>query len=395
MHMPQLFLASPRRRPQPRPSWPCSMIDGLRHRAAAPARAPGRRTGSRRRSRATSALPYASNFLPIDRRICRRRGLIACGSRVPKRTRSRKTAHVRAAAMPPQHGGGALRRCHRCGIESASGVRLPRSAAAMRDVRWHSSHSVPACQRRRSRCAVWLGCASIAAEPKHDRDSIQGGNANDRTHTPSRARRRRRGLRRDRADAARHLAGHRRGPARRQAEPGLVPLQGRQLRDHRRHRRRATPIRCPTPTSPTPRRRGQRGARGRPPWPRTRSSTPTRRSSSTPAPSSSPSTPASGSATFAQSKGALGQYHSNLAAAGIDRKQFDVVIISHFHGDHINGLLDAGQQAGVPERRNHGAGGRMEVLERTRATRARLPEVARRQMFANVQAACSTRSATR
>jgi len=44
---------------------------------------------------------------------------------------------------------------------------------------------------------------------------------------------------------------------------------------------------------------------------------------------------------FAQSKGALGQYHGNLEAAGIDRNTVDVVIISHFHGDHYNGLLDA------------------------------------------------------
>ncbi|MBI4275512.1 MAG: MBL fold metallo-hydrolase [Rhizobiales bacterium] len=44
---------------------------------------------------------------------------------------------------------------------------------------------------------------------------------------------------------------------------------------------------------------------------------------------------------YAQSKGAVGQYHANLAAAGIDRNAIDTVIISHFHGDHINGLLDA------------------------------------------------------
>lgn len=43
---------------------------------------------------------------------------------------------------------------------------------------------------------------------------------------------------------------------------------------------------------------------------------------------------------FNQSKGALGQYHSNLAASGIDTKQVDAVLISHCHGDHINGLLD-------------------------------------------------------
>jgi glyoxylase-like metal-dependent hydrolase (beta-lactamase superfamily II) len=44
---------------------------------------------------------------------------------------------------------------------------------------------------------------------------------------------------------------------------------------------------------------------------------------------------------FAQSKGALGQFHANLAAAGIDRNTVDVVIVSHFHADHINGLLGA------------------------------------------------------
>lgn len=48
-----------------------------------------------------------------------------------------------------------------------------------------------------------------------------------------------------------------------------------------------------------------------------------------------------GLGTFAQSKGALGQYHNNLQAAGIDRNTVDTVIISHFHGDHINGLVGA------------------------------------------------------
>jgi len=48
-----------------------------------------------------------------------------------------------------------------------------------------------------------------------------------------------------------------------------------------------------------------------------------------------------GLSSYAQSKGAVGQYHTNLAAAGIDAKAVDTVIISHFHGDHINGLLGA------------------------------------------------------
>jgi glyoxylase-like metal-dependent hydrolase (beta-lactamase superfamily II) len=46
-----------------------------------------------------------------------------------------------------------------------------------------------------------------------------------------------------------------------------------------------------------------------------------------------------GLGAYQQSKGAMGQFHGNLAAAGIDKDAVDVVIISHLHGDHINGLL--------------------------------------------------------
>ena len=48
-----------------------------------------------------------------------------------------------------------------------------------------------------------------------------------------------------------------------------------------------------------------------------------------------------GPAAFEQTKGAVGQFHGNLASAGIDRAAVDAVVISHFHGDHINGLLTA------------------------------------------------------
>jgi glyoxylase-like metal-dependent hydrolase (beta-lactamase superfamily II) len=48
-----------------------------------------------------------------------------------------------------------------------------------------------------------------------------------------------------------------------------------------------------------------------------------------------------GPGMYEQSKGAIGQYQTNLAAAGIDPKAVDVVIISHFHGDHIGGLIGA------------------------------------------------------
>src|SRR5215210_7990091 len=44
-------------------------------------------------------------------------------------------------------------------------------------------------------------------------------------------------------------------------------------------------------------------------------------------------------ANFERSKGASGQFHGNLKASGIDRNAVDLVVISHFHGDHINGLL--------------------------------------------------------
>jgi glyoxylase-like metal-dependent hydrolase (beta-lactamase superfamily II) len=55
-----------------------------------------------------------------------------------------------------------------------------------------------------------------------------------------------------------------------------------------------------------------------------------------------------GPATFAQTKGQLGQGHNNLAAAGIDRNSVDMVIISHFHGDHIGGLLTADNKPAFP-----------------------------------------------
>ena len=55
-----------------------------------------------------------------------------------------------------------------------------------------------------------------------------------------------------------------------------------------------------------------------------------------------------GLAMFDQSKGAVGQYHANLQAAGIDRNAVDVVIISHFHGDHINGLVGPENKPAFP-----------------------------------------------
>jgi glyoxylase-like metal-dependent hydrolase (beta-lactamase superfamily II) len=55
-----------------------------------------------------------------------------------------------------------------------------------------------------------------------------------------------------------------------------------------------------------------------------------------------------GPAQLEQSKGRLGQFQNNLAAANIDRNNVDIVIISHFHGDHINGLLAAENKPAFP-----------------------------------------------
>ena len=55
-----------------------------------------------------------------------------------------------------------------------------------------------------------------------------------------------------------------------------------------------------------------------------------------------------GPGEYVNSKGAVGQFVQNLSAAGIDPKMIDTVILSHFHGDHVNGLLTADNQPAFP-----------------------------------------------
>src|SRR5712672_4691504 len=55
-----------------------------------------------------------------------------------------------------------------------------------------------------------------------------------------------------------------------------------------------------------------------------------------------------GEAAYKASKGQTGQFLANLAAAGIDANAIDTVIISHYHGDHINGLLKADSSLAFP-----------------------------------------------
>src|SRR5476649_2933417 len=55
-----------------------------------------------------------------------------------------------------------------------------------------------------------------------------------------------------------------------------------------------------------------------------------------------------GEANYKKTNGVGWQFVSNLAAAGIDRNAVDTVIVSHYHGDHINGLLMADNSLTYP-----------------------------------------------
>lgn len=55
-----------------------------------------------------------------------------------------------------------------------------------------------------------------------------------------------------------------------------------------------------------------------------------------------------GLGAFDASKGVVGQARGNMEAAGIDPKKIDIVIISHFHGDHIGGLKNADGSPAFP-----------------------------------------------
>jgi glyoxylase-like metal-dependent hydrolase (beta-lactamase superfamily II) len=55
-----------------------------------------------------------------------------------------------------------------------------------------------------------------------------------------------------------------------------------------------------------------------------------------------------GEAGFKSSGGINGRLLLSLAAAGIDPGAIDVVILSHFHGDHINGVIKADNRLAFP-----------------------------------------------
>ncbi len=55
-----------------------------------------------------------------------------------------------------------------------------------------------------------------------------------------------------------------------------------------------------------------------------------------------------GIATYEPTKGAVGRTLQNLAAAGVDPKSIDVVLISHLHPDHTNGVRAADGSMAFP-----------------------------------------------
>lgn len=55
-----------------------------------------------------------------------------------------------------------------------------------------------------------------------------------------------------------------------------------------------------------------------------------------------------GEAGFKSSGGINGRLPLNLAAAGMDPAMIDVVILSHYHGDHINGVIKADNALAFP-----------------------------------------------
>ena len=62
----------------------------------------------------------------------------------------------------------------------------------------------------------------------------------------------------------------------------------------------------------------------------------------------------------------VGSLASNMTAAGIDPKNIDTVLISHFHGDHISGIRAKAGAANFPNAEIMVPAARVEVLERRR-----------------------------
>ncbi|RAI34862.1 MBL fold metallo-hydrolase, partial [Rhodoplanes roseus] len=88
-----------------------------------------------------------------------------------------------------------------------------------------------------------------------------------------------------------------------------------------------------------------------------------------------------GEAAFTASQGLNGRFLDNLAATGIAPDQIDAVVLTHYHGDHINGLLRADGTPAFPNaeilapEREHAFW--TDEAETSRAKNPRVPDGAR------------------
>ncbi len=72
------------------------------------------------------------------------------------------------------------------------------------------------------------------------------------------------------------------------------------------------------------------------------------------------------SGTGGQVQPTAGKLAANMKAAGIDPAKIDTILISHFHPDHIFGLMEKETNKPVyPERRDRRVGRRVQVLDRS------------------------------
>ena len=73
-----------------------------------------------------------------------------------------------------------------------------------------------------------------------------------------------------------------------------------------------------------------------------------------------------GIANFEPTKGAVGRTIQNLAAAGVDPKNIDVVLMSHLHPDHTNGIRAADGSLAFPNAEIIAAGQGLGILDERR-----------------------------
>jgi hypothetical protein len=87
-----------------------------------------------------------------------------------------------------------------------------------------------------------------------------------------------------------------------------------------------------------------------------------------------------GEANYNATNGVAGQLLANMAAAGIDPKAIDTVLISHYHGDHIKRIAARRQFAHLSQCGGAGAGAGAQILDGRRRNEPLADPAHRRQL---------------